>query len=161
MPPPPPLFFASSPQGENAANLHTSLAQAGNESWIPVYLALLSGPAVRRNSCFLLSPPVARKVEIAFPPLLLATQIVYLGMADGRMGRTDKAADRPTDPRCRKMFQKSVTKWDWMGTLHNCGRPPLMAPPKASKGMPAVKKLRSFAPHRSSIWTFKAAAGAR
>ena len=56
--PPPPLFFASSPQGENAANLHTSLTQAGNESWIPVVvcLALLSDPALRRDSCF---PPLA------------------------------------------------------------------------------------------------------
>ena len=89
----PPLFFASSPQGENAANLHTSLTQAGNESWIPVvvYLALPSGPAVRR--AFHLSPPVARKVEIALPPFLLATRIVYLGMADPR---TDVRGGRRT-----------------------------------------------------------------
>ena len=125
---PSPLFFASSPQGENAANLHTSLTQAGNESWIPVvvYLALPSGPAVRRDSCF---PPLAAGGEesgnsIAAVSIGNPDRVFGHGRpTDGRMGRTtDKAADRPTDLRCRKMFQKSVTKWDWMGTLHNCGR---------------------------------------
>ena len=121
--PPPLLFFASSPQGENAANLHTSLTQAGNESWIPVavYLALPSGPAVRRVSCF---PPLAAGGEetgnsIAAVSIGNPDRVFGHGRhADVCMGRaTGKAADRPTDLRCRKMFQKSVTKWDWMGTV--------------------------------------------
>ena len=33
------------------------------------------------------------------------------GWMDGWVG-LGRRADRPTDLRCRKMFQKSVTKWD-------------------------------------------------
>ena len=56
---------------------------------------------------FHLSPPVARKVEIALPPFLLATRIVYLGMADPRTYGADGQGGRSAN---RSEMSKNVPK---------------------------------------------------
>ena len=60
---------------------------------------------------FHLPPPVARKVEIALPPFLLATRIVYLGMADPRTRtRTYGAGGQGGRSANRSEMSKNVPK---------------------------------------------------